>query len=427
MDEQRTILTVATYIDLINSTLDTIPHDRIFIQGEIVECRVSQGKWINIELKDEERDAKISCFTTVFKVATPLEAGMKVQVTGYPKVYERFGKLSLNIETVELVGEGALARAYELLKKKLEEEGLFDAARKRNIPRFPKRIGLITSSEAAAYGDFLRILNNRWRGVEIVHIPVHVQGQHAVREIVGAFKAFNAMAEEEKPDVIVLTRGGGSLEDLHAFNDEQTARAVFQSSVPVVCAVGHERDESLCDYVADIRASTPSNAAERVVPDALDVERELRTSLERMQMIIDRHINKYHQNIDRARVQLRRFIEQKMHEMQSTITRFHHAFERFRLSLVATRQYIERMDAAVQGTFLHYVSQSRLALDGLTRVFQTYDVKRVLERGFAIVRSRNGIVRDATQLADGEAIQIQLAKGTISATAGGTQQRKMEF
>src|SRR3989338_10509233 len=158
---------------------------------------------------------------------------MRVRVFGAPTV-SKWSKFQLTVERVEPIGEGALKRAYDLLKKKLESEGLFDAARKRVLQRFSERIGLITSSDAAAYGDFLRILNNRWGGVVVQHTDVRVQGKDAVEEILAAFSLFTSLSFDKRPDVLVLTRGGGSLEDLHAFNDERVARAVYASNIPVV-------------------------------------------------------------------------------------------------------------------------------------------------------------------------------------------------
>src|SRR3989344_5195589 len=257
------VISVAQYLDLVNDRLREVPSD-VGVEGEVSDLRVSHGKWVGFDLKDAQGGGVLKCFMTVWQLSVPLEDGMRVRVTGGAKVSDRFGKFQLDVRTVELVGEGALKRAYLALKRKMQDEGLFDGARKRPIPRFPERIGLITSREAAAYGDFLRVLGNRWGGVEVDFVPVHVQGGNAVPDILAAFEHFHHLGESERPDVLVLTRGGGGLEDLHAFNDESVARAVFSSRVPVVVGVGHERDESLCDFVADVRASTPSNAAERV-------------------------------------------------------------------------------------------------------------------------------------------------------------------
>ncbi len=364
----KAVVSVADYLSLINHALRTIPSEGAVIEGEIVDFKISQGKWVMFDLKDEKAEAKICCFMTTFQLNVPLASGARVHVSGYPKVAEKWGKLSFNVQTVELVGEGALGKAYAALKAKLADEGLFDAARKRPMPRFPRRIGLITSGEAAAYGDFLRILGNRWSGVTVLHAPVHVQGQYAVGEILAAFAQFDAMALDERPDVIVLTRGGGALEDLHAFNDEAVARAVFRSRVPVVVGVGHERDESLCDFVADVRASTPSNAAERVVPDRREMLRTLAYAAERM------------------------------------ASRLEHDLAR-RASIV------ER----TVSVFDRIVAQTLRRVNELERVLAGLDPARVLSRGYAIVRSGGRIVKRPFDVPSGSVLAIALAQGTLDA------------
>lgn len=413
-DEEKP-LQVGEYLRLVNDTLALLPTEQIQIIGEISDYRISQGKWINFDLKDELEEAKVSCFATTFQLKVPIENGMKVLVKGEPKIYERFGRFSLNIKSVELVGEGGLQKAYELLKKKLSDEGLFEQSRKRTIPKFVQKIGLITSKEAAAYGDFLRILNNRFGGVEIIHAPVHVQGQYAVLEIINAFSAFARMPKEDRPDVLVLTRGGGSLEDLHAFNDEMVARAVFQSPIPVICAVGHERDESLCDYVADIRASTPSNAAERVVPNREDVAREIDMSLMRanhqLQSVVDAHKRK----VDHSVAIFDRFFERKVHSLNVQLERFMYSFERFRLALVQTRQHIERNIRLTERRFTDRNTRTKEQLRDLVRIFRGFDVQRTLNRGFSITRKHGKIIHRVAELAKGEEISVQLAQGVVDA------------
>ena len=385
------VISVSDYLGLINLALGTIPEE-VVVEGEVVEYKVSQGKWINFDLKDEKADAKISCFATIFQLTTPLASGMRVQARGYAKVFERFGKLSFNVEEVTPVGEGALQKAYQLLKAKRQAEGLFDAPRKRAIPKFPNTIGLITSREAAAYGDFLRILNNRWRGVTVVHCPVTVQGKSAVAEILAAFAAFNALPPDERPDVIVLTRGGGSLEDLHAFNDEQVARAVFGSAVPVVVGVGHERDESLCDFVADVRASTPSNAAERVVPDHLEIERGLTSDTDRITMQLERTLERRHNNIDYAVRVIDRFMSDKTPQ-------------------------VNRMAEVIDQRFSFLLSTRVARLTSAEKFLASVDPKRVLQRGYSIVRHRGNVLRDASNLADGDLLRLQFAHGEVDAVA----------
>lgn len=393
----RAVISVSDYLNLANHALRSIPSENMVIEGEVADFKVSQGKWVNFDLKDETADAKIPCFMTVYALAVPLASGMRIQVSGQSKVFERFGKFTLNVSEITLVGEGALQKAYLELKAKLEREGLFDYGRKRPIPQFPERIGLITSSEAAAYGDFLRILNNRWHGVTVLHTPVHVQGQFAVQEILAAFDQLNALPESERPEVIVLTRGGGSLEDLHAFNSEAVARAVFQSAIPVVVGVGHERDESLCDFVADVRASTPSNAAERVVPDARSMQSAIGMSADRMMDQLQFSIDRRAHAVDRSMSILDRSIVKITESIGNTTQRFGYAFERFRLSLVAT---IAR-------------------IGDLERMLRSMDPKEVLRRGYAIVRSGGKTIRRASDVAPGDRLAVQLGEGSILAVVEG--------
>jgi exodeoxyribonuclease VII large subunit len=306
----------------------------------------------------------------------------------------------MNVQEVMLVGEGALRQAYEQLKQKLDAEGMFQTSRKRALPRFPQRIGLITSRDAAAFGDFVRILNNRWGGVKVDHTHVHVQGQHAVREIVGAFNFFNAL-EEDRPDVLVLTRGGGGLEDLHAFNDELVARAIYRSEIPVVCAVGHERDESLADFVADVRASTPSNAAERVVPSRNDVQYELETMARHMEERLMDQVGDRGRLVERA-TNLAQFVLERQKE------RFRSVQEKF---LVASQDWLPFI---------------RTELEGLGRVLRQVDPKRVLSRGYSIVTVGDQVVTTTKGLDVGAQIGVQLAAGSFEAEVTGLDGKKKQ-
>ncbi len=388
---EPSILQVSDYLNLLNTVLhDRVPSKELVIEGEVSDYRVSQGKWVTFDLKDEKLEALLKCWGTVWTIPQPLEDGMRVHVSGTPAIQGRFGKFQLTVEHVEPVGEGALKRAYDLLKKKLEQEGLFDQSRKRALVKFPKKIGLITSRDAAAYGDFLRIVNNRWGGIEIDHAHVHVQGREAVSEIIGAFAYFNSLDAEDRPDVLVLTRGGGGLEDLHAFNDEQVARAVYQSLIPVVCAVGHERDESLADFVADVRASTPSNAAERVVPSRADVKYEIDMMLQHQDSQLQEVMHRYRMAADRVATVVGHIMEK----------------ERTRLLTLRTK-LLDRAN--------RWLPQLKDSIESSSRLLRQVDPTRILARGYAIVRSGNAIVRNASSLAIGSEIAIQLGGGTVDA------------
>lgn len=409
------VISVSDYLGLVNHALRTIPHEGMVIEGEVVEFKVSQGKWVNFDLKDEKAEAKISCFMTVFALSVPLQSGMRVHVTGTSKVFERFGKFTLNVTAIELVGEGALQKAYLALKEKLRLEGMFEVARKRSIPRFPERIGLITSGEAAAYGDFLRILRNRWSGVTVMHVPVTVQGKDAVQEILGAFAQLNALPIESRPEVLVLTRGGGSLEDLHAFNSEAVVRAVFQSAIPVVVGVGHERDESLCDFVADVRASTPSNAAERVVPDRREIAVSVAMSADRIGDRLQYEIDDRSHAIDRALSIFDRSLARLLQSMTDVTRRFGYAFERFRLSLIATVEHIDRRVQTIDGRMKVVMDERSRSITELERVLKSIDPREVLKRGYALVCSSGKILRSSRDVAPGDRLTIQLGEGEIRA------------
>jgi exodeoxyribonuclease VII large subunit len=408
-------LTVSEYLNLINETLGLIPSEQVKIVGEISDFRISQGKWVNFALKDEEQDAKVSCFTVANKLHVPLESGMKIAIIGKPKVYERFGRFSVTVQRYELVGEGALAKAYAALKEKLTKEGLFDASRKRSLPRFPERIGLITSGEAAAYGDFMRILNNRFGGMEVLHAPVHVQGQHAVNDILEAFASFNRMPEAERPEVLVLTRGGGSLEDLHAFNDEQVARAVYASKIPVIVAVGHERDESLADFAADVRASTPSNAAELIVPARRDIEMELYRHIEFMQSQIEYTLERRRRSVDASVNLLEKTITNYVHSISLIVERFTYAFERFRVSLVQTRTHIEQSTRQLLRRVQVELDQRNEAVKALERFLRQQDVHHMLRRGYSLIRKDGQLISSTDAFAKGDMLQLQLASGNADA------------
>ncbi|MBI2475444.1 exodeoxyribonuclease VII large subunit [Candidatus Uhrbacteria bacterium] len=387
MNTLRTIC-VSEFLQLVNETLRLIPSQEFVVEGEISDFRIAQDKWISFDLKDEKEEAVLKCFMTTWQLRTQIEDGMRVQVRGTPKVYERYGQFKMNVQEVEPVGEGALKRAYELLKKKLEQEGLFDVSRKRSLPRFPKRIGLITSRDAAAYGDFLKILNNRWGGVSVLHLNVHVQGMEAVSDLLGAFLYFNEMSDTERPDVLVLTRGGGGLEDLHAFNDESVARAVFSSKIPVVCGVGHERDESLCDFVADIRASTPSNAAERSVPNREEVRYEIEMMCRHSEERLLDQLSQRSLIVERATNVIGRVISQQNERLKHLRQSF------FDVTHVWAPTLFDQ-------------------IEGFEKILRQLDPKRVLARGYGIVTANGQVLKDVSQLEIGAVVGVQLAKGSF--------------
>ena len=270
MTEEK-IFQVSEFNDFVSTYLEQI--GEVVIEGEISEVKISQGKWLFATIKDKESNVDI--FGLAFKLSgcDLLEVGMLVHVYGVPRLYKKTGRFSVFVNQIVPAGEGALRLALEKLKSKLEKEGLFDTARKRLLPIFPENIGLITAKGSDAYNDFVKVLKDRMGGLKIQFCPVSVQGKDATGTIISAFGYLNKHHPEL--DLIVLTRGGGSLEDLQPFNDEGMARAIFSSKIPVVSAVGHEANISVADLVADVRASTPTDAGEQIVRDRVDVVKEI--------------------------------------------------------------------------------------------------------------------------------------------------------
>lgn len=405
--------TVTEFIEFLNAAFsEAVFPEGVTIEGEVAEYRVSQNKWIWFLLKDEE--SVVSCFATVWQLRTPLEDGMQVKVFGLPKVYPKSGKFSIVVERAEPVGEGALRRAFELLKKKLGDEGLFDAARKRSLPRFPERIGLIASGESAAYSDFLRILGNRWGGVEVNHIHVQVQGQDAESSIASAFAHFNA--HPELADVLVLTRGGGSLEDLHAFNSEDVARAVFSSKIPVVVGVGHERDESLADYVADVRASTPSNAAEIVVPDRGEVEAAVDGAARRIGAAMEREMRERLARVDRFVHRLESVVMNAVSSFRHRLRDFSAAIRSFGDGIASMQRDRIRLIERLLASSASWTERLAAKLSAHERLLNGLDPKNVLKRGYAIVRAGGRPLKDAAAVRVSDNVDIRLYRGGLAAT-----------
>ncbi|HEY0965429.1 MAG TPA: exodeoxyribonuclease VII large subunit [Candidatus Saccharimonadales bacterium] len=337
MENQSLKLSVGEFISLTNQVLDTA-YPTVEIEGEVSGFKVNQDKFIFFDLKDNE--GSIGCFMMKFQLRIVVEDGMKVIVRAHPKL-TKWGKFSLTIDQIRPVGEGAIKRNFELLYKKLNSEGLFASERKRPLPPMPQHIAVISSMQAAGYADFMKIIDARWGGIEIDVAHVQVQGMEAPDQII---RALTYISQQERlPEVIVLIRGGGSADDLAAFNDELLVRQVAASRVPVLTGIGHEIDETLVDLAADVRASTPSNAAELLVPDRQSILHHAEAQLRHIVM----RTNQVIAEIDRERRQKLQFM-----------------LEKIELSL----------DDAMGRT------------DQLEAVLAAFNPRRVLERGYAIVR-----------------------------------------
>ncbi len=379
------IISVKAFLEILNETL-TFAFPAVTVEGEVSSFKVNQGKWVFFDLKDE--DATLPCFMPKYQLKVPLEDGMKVRVTGVPKI-TNWGKFSFTVKTVELAGEGELKRAFEILKAKLEKEGLFEESRKRQLPRLPTRIGLITSGQSAAYADFIKILGQRWGGLSITLADVQVQGAAAPNQIVGAINYFNQLSAP--PEVLIIIRGGGSLEDLQAFSTEEVARAVASSRTPTIVGVGHEVDFSLADYVADRRAATPTDAARIVVPDRQEVMRDLEHRQSRLLGSIKNQIN----------------------SRQHTISRQIHILERF---VRVPRAKIERLESRLSGSSRQVFSDYKQRLASMQRLLASFDPTATLKRGYSIVRHEGMVVSNSKQVSSGNSLMVQLAEGSLKTT-----------
>ena len=257
---QEVKYSVSEFNAVCNQTLE-YAYSTVTVEGEVASFKVNQGKFVFFDLKDEE--CSVGCFIMRFALRFAIEDGMKVVVRATPKL-TKWGKFSLTILEVMPVGEGALKKNFEILRKKLADEGLFDVERKRVLPEGLGKIGVISSTQAAGYVDFCKILNERWGGLTVLTAHCQVQGMGAADQMIRALKYFNERTEVE---VVAIVRGGGSADDLAVFNDEALVREVAASRIPVITGIGHEVDESLADLAADVVASTPTNAAQMLTGD----------------------------------------------------------------------------------------------------------------------------------------------------------------
>lgn len=279
----ETKFSVSDFIAYCNQTLE-YAYTGCTVEGEVSEMKTSQGKWVFFSLKDE--GGSIDCFIPIWQLRIPIEDGMKVIVRGTPKL-TNWGKFSFTIQAIQPVGQGNIKKSFELLKKKLEKEGLFDPAKKRPLPKDLTKIGVISSTQAAGYADFIKIINERWGGLELQVCHTQVQGLVAPDQII---RALNYLNEHSEVEVIAIIRGGGSADDLACFNDEKLVRAIAASKIPVITGIGHEVDESLSDLAADVIASTPSNAAQMLTKDKKAEIRNLHDNISRISAQISSRI-----------------------------------------------------------------------------------------------------------------------------------------
>ena len=391
-----------------------------WVKGEISNLRTPPSGHIYFTLKDSSAQIQAVCFRMQSRyLKFQPEDGMELLARGSVSMYPPRGQVQLIVEHLEPVGSGALQLAFEQLKKHLGKEGLFDQSQKKDLPLLPSKIGVVTSPTGAAVQDILRVLQRRNDRLDVLIFPATVQGAGASQEISAGIQFLDTLTEV---DTIILARGGGSTEDLWAFNEEQVARAIFQSGKPIISAVGHETDFTISDFVADIRAATPSAAAELVsgVRKELvnQVEHLTRRSSQAIQLIVKRKQHRLRQltasrGFVNAETRLRIFL-QRLDELSSRLTK---AIPVFLVSLQA--QLATQSTELGRQASLHLKSNQQRVQSAAQRL-QAYSPVAVLERGYSIVTTLNGvIVRDSSQVADGDTLEVQLARGRLRAKKEG--------
>ncbi|WP_049620943.1 exodeoxyribonuclease VII large subunit [Frateuria defendens] len=433
----RHVLTPSTLNRLVRDLLeDALP--LVWIEGELSNVARPASGHLYFTLKDSGAQVRCAMFKpkSTWLRFRPVD-GMHVLVRARVGLYEPRGEFQLVAEHMEEAGEGALQRAFEQLKARLDAEGLFDPARKRPLPRHARRIGVITSATGAAVRDVLSVMARRWPLADVEVLPVPVQGREAPPAIAATLRRASASG---RYDVLLLTRGGGSLEDLMAFNDEAVARAIHASAVPVVSAVGHEIDFSIADFVADLRAPTPSAAAELLVPDAQAVSRHLRQLESRLRLLFERRRQAQGQRLDhlfarlqaqRPQARLQRDRERLAHlerrlraialeQLKARSLRLERAQARLLarqpgLRLAGLRQHLVALERRLQQAMLHRLERQRHALDRSGRALHAISPLATLERGYAIVFDSQGkVLRSAQHVPAGTPLRARLADGELS-------------
>ena len=441
---ERRVWAVRELVASVRSAIEREYSD-VWTEGEISNFRAPDSGHLYFTLKDGNAQIRVVMFRSSARLLRFRPAdGMQVVVRGRVTVYEDRGELQISAEYLEPKGAGALQIAFEQLKAKLAAEGLFDRERKRKLPAMPSRIGVVTSPQAAALRDVLQILRRRHRSVNVVIYPAQVQGELAAAEVAAGVKYFSRVGGVE---VVIIARGGGSAEDLAAFNNEGLARVVAASTVPVISAIGHETDFTIVDFVADVRAATPSAAAELVIRSRQEVEEEVerlsgrlekgmryRLLMGRQELTeLARHgafgrmmelIRRRQQRVDELAYRLahaeRDVLERKRRRFEALGATVRHYD--LRRVLAGMRRELEARSEAMAGAARNLLLQQRGRLERIGAALEALSPVAILERGYALVFDAEGkLVKDPGQVRAGDAIVARLAKGRVRARVEGTE------
>ncbi len=393
---ERAILSVTELNTLVKTLLDGEPLlSGIYVRGEISNYKLYPSGHHYFTLKDAESSIRCVMFRgSASSLRFRPENGMKVLALGRVSVFPRDGVYQLYCTDLVADGIGDLHVAFEQLKQKLYAEGLFESSRKKMLPEFPGRIAVVTSAAGAAVHDVIRVLRKRYPLAKVILLPVRVQGAEAPPEIAGAIRYANRW---QVADLLIVGRGGGSVEDLWCFNDERVARAIYDSDIPVISAVGHEPDVSIADFVADVRAATPSNAAELAVPDREELLRELASRAKRMAQLTEKKLQLQRQAL--TAVSQRRCMQDPSVFLQDR------------------RQALDWLQSRLSAAGEMRLSKERGRFAALAASLDALSPLKVLARGYSVVRDGQGrIVKESTAVAEGDSVDITLGHGWLRCT-----------
>ena len=449
-DEPKSVRRIWPVRELVTHVCEQVEQEYgdIWVEGEISNCRPAPSGHLYFTLKDAEAQLPVVLFRRQamllrFKPAD----GLHVLVRGRVSVYAQRGQLQLVGETIEPVGAGSLQLAFEQLKEKLKAEGLFDSRRKRPLPAFPRAVGIVTSPTGAVIRDFLNIAGRRHAGLNVVVCPSAVQGEQAISEVESALMQLNASG---LVDLIVVARGGGSAEDLSPFNNERVARAIVASAVPVVSAIGHETDFTIADFVADLRAPTPSAAAELITEAQHRIEDRVATQSGRLGRAVRFQLLHAGQKIDRVPIDraerrmttMLRRLSQRLDEMgfrmEASVTGLIRSRQREVSELVAdvlhheprqmlarTRERLSVGHTRMERSLERTLRKSTAKLEALDARLRSLSPLAVLERGYALVLGEDGgVIRSSTQVAKGNRVRTQLSDGEFTGTVENVRQNR---
>ncbi len=401
-----TVLTVSQLNKYVKSILESDGKLKyIYLKGEISNLTIHYTGHIYFSLKDENQctiKAVMFANKANFLKFTP-QSGMKVVLRGSVTLYEKTGSYQINVDEMYPDGAGALNLAYEQLKNKLQNEGLFDTSHKKPLPKFPEKIGVITSPTGAAVQDIMLILKRRYPIAQIIMCPVLVQGENAAVDLTNAVKKFNAL---KCADVIIIGRGGGSIEDLWAFNDEMLARAIYECEIPIVSAVGHETDFTICDFVADVRASTPSAAAELV--SSVTTENMLsqtETLINKMQSAVKRRLQ----------------FEYQRYQKTANAKALKNPDD-----IIKNRQIkLDVLNEKIKGIYVKKLSAEKEKFAELAAKLDALSPLKILSRGYSVTKKDGHIINSISQVNPNDKIEVVLSDGNIKCTVTGGHENEI--